>query len=44
LAELSVNLTRGHGSLLLDLMILPGHRPTGNYPSGTPSRNRLKWL
>src|ERR1017187_1198686 len=30
LAELSVNLTRGHGSLLLDLMILPGHRPTGN--------------
>jgi hypothetical protein len=43
LAELSVNLTRGHGSLLLDLMILLGHRPTGNYPSGTPSRNRLKW-
>ncbi len=33
-AELSVNLglTRGHGSLLLDLIILPGRRPSGSYP------------
>jgi hypothetical protein len=32
-AELSVNfvLTRGHGSRLLDLMILPGRGETGNY-------------
>jgi len=47
-AELSVNLvlTRGHGSLLLDLIILPGRRPSRirviRHPE--PARRLASWL